>query len=53
MMNSCSPIIRVTFFTILAESSRVAQKNLEFCKNSFGASVVKSDCVIDCMRSGL
>ena len=26
-MNLCSPIIRVTFFMILAESSRVAQRN--------------------------
>jgi hypothetical protein len=37
---------------ILAESSQVAQRNLEFYKNSFGASVEKNDCVIDCMPYG-
>jgi hypothetical protein len=52
-MNSCSSIIRATFFTILAESSRVAQRNLEFCKNSFKTSAKKSNCVVDCMPSGL
>ena len=35
-----------------AESSQVAQRNLEFYRNSFGASAEKSYCETDCMRSG-
>jgi hypothetical protein len=49
----CSPITRVMFFTILVESSRVAQRNSEFCRNSFDASVEKGDCDTDCMQYGL
>jgi hypothetical protein len=41
------------FFTILVELSQVAQRNLEFCKNSFNASVEISNCVVDCMPYGL
>jgi hypothetical protein len=52
-MNLCSPIIWVTLFTILAESNRVAQRNLKFCKNSFDASAEKGDCETDCMQYGL
>ena len=51
--NSCSPIITVTFFTILGELSRVAEKNSRFCKNSFDASVEKGNCKTNCMRYGL
>jgi hypothetical protein len=51
--NSCFPIIWVMFFTILVELRQVAQRNLEFCKNSFYASVKKSNCIIDCMPYGL
>ena len=43
----------VTFFTILGELSRAAQKNLGFCKNLFNASVEKGDWETDCMRYGL
>ena len=52
-MNFSSLITRVTFFTILVESSPVAQRNSKFCKNSFNASVEKGDCMIDCMLYGL
>jgi hypothetical protein len=52
-MNLCSPIIRVMFFTNLAESSQVAQRNLKLCKCSFNASVVKNGSVIDYMPYGL
>ena len=53
MTNLCSPITRVTFFTILVELSRVAQRNLKFCGNSFDASVEKSDCETDYMPYGV
>jgi len=51
--NLCSPIMMVTFFTILGESSPVAQRNSKFCKDSFDTSVESADCVTDCMRYGL
>ena len=51
--NLSSPIMTVTFFTILGELSRVASKNLGFCKNSFNASVEKGNWMTDCMRYGL
>ena len=51
--NLCSPIIRVTFSTILVGSNLVAQRNSRFYKSSFGASVEKAACVIDCTRYGL
>ena len=53
MTNLCSPIIRVTFFTTLVESSRGAQKNSRFCKNSFDGGVEKGYCVADYTRYGL
>ncbi len=53
MMNLCSPIIRVTYFTILVESSQVAWRNSGFCRNSFEAGVEKGNCEADCMRYGL
>ena len=43
----------VMFFTILGELSRVAQKNSEFCKNLFSASVEKGDSETGCMQYGL
>ena len=43
MMNLCFTIMTVTFFTIHAESSPVAQRSSGFCKNSFDASVEKAD----------
>ena len=49
----CFPITGVTFFTILVESSRVAQKNSNFCGNLFSASVERSDCDTNYMRYGL
>ncbi len=53
MTNLCSPIIRVTCFTTLVESSQVARRNSGFCRNSFEAGVEKSDYETDCMRYGL
>jgi hypothetical protein len=50
--NLCSPITRVTFFTILVESNRVAQKNSKFCRNLFDASVGRSDYETNYMRYG-
>jgi hypothetical protein len=50
--NLYSPITKVTFSTILAELSQVAQRSLKFCKSSFDANVEKGDCVIDYMRYG-
>ena len=51
--NLCSPIIRVTFFTILVVSNLVAQRNSRLYKSSFDASVKNSICRIDCTRYGL
>ena len=51
--NLCSPIIRVTFFTILVESNLVALRNSRFYKSSFDASVEKVGYLIDCTRYGL
>ena len=45
--------MRVTFSTILVESSPEAQRNSKFCGNSFNASVEKGDYVIDYMLYGL
>jgi hypothetical protein len=41
------------FFTILVESSRVAQRNSKSCGNSFDVSVERGDCETDCMQYGL
>ena len=51
--NLSSPITGVTCFTILVESSRVAQKNSESCRNLFDASVERSDWETDYMQYGL
>ena len=45
--------MRVTFSTILVESSPEAQRNSKFYRNSFNASVEKGNYVIDYMRYGL
>jgi hypothetical protein len=51
--NLCSLTTRVTFFTIREESSRVAQRNLGFCKTSLDARAEKTSCVLGYMRYGL
>ena len=50
--NSCSPIIRVTSFTIHVESSQVALRNSGFCEISLDVRVEKTYYVIDYMRYG-
>ena len=51
-MSLCSPTIRVTFFTILVESSQVAQRNSRLWKSSFVASVEKKNYETNCMQYG-
>ena len=45
--------MRVTFSTILVESSPEAQRNSKYCRNSFNASVEQGVYVIDYMLYGL
>ena len=52
-MNLCSPIIQVTFFTILAELRPVAQRNSRHWENSFVASAKETNYKTNCMQYGL